>query len=315
MNKVKVLFLAANPAGTQPLKLDEEIRQITAKVRAAEYRDSLELISRWAVRPDDLLQALLEERPHVVHFSGHGRPTSEPIPRGSQGSSSRDFVLESPPPASELILLDDRGNPKPVSKEALVHLFRILKDNVRVVVLNACYSQPQAEALAQTIDCTVGMNRPIGDEAAIVFAASFYRALGFGRTVKEAFELGQAALLLEGIPEEKTPELLTRQGVDAAGLVLIAPPVAAMPGAEQPMPRGPGGRLGVPARLALVRELSGLAPADFATLVTAIPEAATQVSRHSTVPEQVAELVRWAESSNGPGLAAVEEAAKELRNP
>src|SRR3954453_12447380 len=114
MDKVKVLFLAANPAGTQLLQLDEEIRQITAKVRAAEYRDSLELISRWALRPDDLLQALLEVKPHVVHFSGHGSP------------------------AAQLILLDDQGKPKPVSQDALVNLFRILKDNVRVVVLNAC---------------------------------------------------------------------------------------------------------------------------------------------------------------------------------
>src|SRR3954451_6446443 len=171
MSKIKVLFLAANPAGTQPLKLDEEIRRITAKVRAAEYRDSLELVSRWAVRPDDLLQALLELQPHVVHFSGHG-----------------SF-------AAELILLDDRGNPKPVSKDALVHLFRTLKDNVRVVVLNACYSRAQAETLTESVDCTVGMNRPIGDAAAIVFAASFYRAIGFGRSAKEAFELGRAALL------------------------------------------------------------------------------------------------------------------------
>src|SRR4051794_40630634 len=133
MNKIKVLFLAANPAGTQPLKLDEEIRQITAKVRASEHRDSLELVSRWAVRPDDLLQALLEEKPHIVHFSGHGSSTAE------------------------LILMDDSGNPKPVSQVALVHLFRTLKDNVRVVMLNACYSRTQAEALTQTIDCTVGM--------------------------------------------------------------------------------------------------------------------------------------------------------------
>src|SRR4051812_34182776 len=123
MDKVKVLFLAANPSGTPPLQLDEEIRRITAKVRASEFRDSLELISRWAVQPDDLLQALLEVKPHVVHFSGHG---------------SR---------AQELIMLDDRDEPKPVSKEALVHLFRILRDNVRVVVLNACYSRPQAEAI------------------------------------------------------------------------------------------------------------------------------------------------------------------------
>jgi hypothetical protein len=309
MSKVKVLFLAANPHGTQPLQLDEEIRQITAKVRAAEYRDSLELISRWAVRPDDLLQALLEVKPDIVHFSGHGGSAA--------GLNFLDDQRDLKPVSKEegLIMLDDQGKPKPVGKEALAYLFRILKDNVRVVLLNACYSQPQAEALAQTIDCTVGMNRPIGDKAAIVFAASFYRAIGFGRSVKEAFELGKAALLLEGIPEAKTPELLTRQGVDAAALVLIAPPVTAMRSAGQPMPKGPGGPLGVPARLALVRELSGLAPADFATLVTAIPGAATQVSRHGTVPEQVAELVRWAESPTGPGLAAIDAAAKELRNP
>src|SRR6516165_7325440 len=146
--------------------------QITAKVRAAEYRDSLELVSRWAVRPDDLLQALLEVKPHIVHFSGHG----------SQ--------------AQELILLDDQGRPKAVSQEAIVHLFRTLKDNVRVVILNACSSRPQAKALTKTIDCTIGMNRPVGDKAAIIFAASFYRAIGFGRSVKEAFEQGQAALLL-----------------------------------------------------------------------------------------------------------------------
>jgi CHAT domain len=291
MDKVKVLFLAANPAGTQPLQLDEEIRQITAKVRVAEYRDSLELVSRWAVRPDDLLQALLEEKPHVVHFSGHGSS------------------------AQELILLDDQGNPKPVSKEALVHLFRTLKDNVRVVVLNACSTQPQAEALAQAIDYTIGMNQPIGDEAAIAFAASFYRALGFGRSVKEAFELGRAALLLEGIPEDKTPELLTRKGVDAAGLVLIPPPVVPMPGAEKPTAKGTGDRLGVPARVVLVRELSGLTHADFATLVAAIEGAASQVSRHGTIAEQVAELVRWAESATGPGLASVVEARCNLRNP
>ena len=315
MDKVKVLFLAANPAGTQPLKLDEEIRQITAKVRASEHRDSLELVSRWAVRPDDLLQALLEVKPHIVHFSGHGLPGSRPSSTEVQDPTGRDLVPESSRSAPGLILLDDQGNPKAVTKEALVHLFRTLKDNVRVIVLNACYSRPQAEALAQTIDCTVGMNRAIGDPAAIVFAGSFYRAIGFGRSVKEAFELGKAALLLEGIPEDQTPELLTRNGVDAAGLTLIAPPVAATLAAEKPAAKGPGERLGVPGRLALVRELSGLAPADLATLVAAIPGAATHVSRHGTVPEQAAELIRWAESSNGPGLVTIEEAAKELRNP
>jgi hypothetical protein len=286
MDKVKVLFLAANPAGTKPLQLDEEIRQITAKVRASDHRDSLELVSRWAVRPDDLLQALLEVKPHIVHFSGHGNP------------------------AAELVVLDDRGDPKPVSQAALVYLFRTLKDNVRVIVLNACYSRTQAEALAQTIDCIIGMNRPIGDAAAIVFAASFYRAVGFGLCVKEAFELGKAALLLEGIPEDETPELLTRPGVDSAALCLIAPPATAGPDVGAPAAKVP---LGVSGRLAIVRELSALSPAGFATLVAAIEGAGAQVSRHGTVPEQVAELIRWAESPTGHGLVIIEEAAKALR--
>src|SRR5262249_27485045 len=150
----------------------------------------------------------------------------------------------------EIILQDQDGQPKRVSKEALVHLFRTLRDNVRVVLLNACSTRPQAEALAQTIDCVIGMNQPIGDDAAIVFAASFYRAVGFGRSVKEAFERGKAALLLEGTPEDRTPELLTHPGVDAAELRLIAPPAAAGPDAGASAAKA---AVGVPGRLALVR--------------------------------------------------------------
>jgi len=185
MDKIKILFVSANPAGTQQLKLDEEAREIEAKIRAAEHRDSLELITKWAVRPDDLLQSLNQHRPHIAHFSGHGSPTEE------------------------IVLLDKLGKPKPVSKEALVHLFRALKDNIRVVVLNACFSEPQAEAITGEIDCAIGMMREIGDDAAITFAASFYRAIGFGRSIKEAFDQGIAALHLDGSLEGKTPVLLS----------------------------------------------------------------------------------------------------------
>src|SRR5258707_13527497 len=185
MEKIKILFVSANPAGTQQLKLDEEAREIEAKIRAPDPPDSLELIGRWAVRADDLLQSLNQHRPHIVHFSGHGNPTEE------------------------IVLLDALGKPKPVSKEALVHLFRALKDNIRVVVLNACFSRPQAEAITGEIDCAIGMTRAIGDDAAITFAASFYRAIGFGRSVRQAFNQGMPAILLDGSLEGKTPVLLS----------------------------------------------------------------------------------------------------------
>jgi hypothetical protein len=198
MNKLKILFLAANPLGTSRLALDEEIRAIVEKIQLSTHRDAVELISAWAVRPDDLLQVLNQHQPHIVHFSGHGSPSGE------------------------LVLVDAYGTPKAVGARALTALFSTLKDNIRLVVLNACYSRIQAEAITDVIDSVIGMNEAIGDEAALIFAASVYRAIGFGRSLQEAFEQGKTALMLEGIDEEETPELLVRTGVDSTRLVLLS---------------------------------------------------------------------------------------------
>lgn len=199
--KKQILFLSANPKSSTQLALDEECRQIQQKIRATQHRDSLELITGWAVQPEDLLQYLNQHRPHVVHFSGHGTR------------------------ADEIVLLDKNGDPKRVSAGAIKQLFKTLKDNIRIVVLNACYSRPQAESIIEVIDCAIGMNRAIGDAAAIVFAAAFYQALGFGRSVETAFESGKTALMLEGIAEDHTPELLCRRGVDPTTVYLIEPPL------------------------------------------------------------------------------------------
>ncbi|MBL8151801.1 MAG: CHAT domain-containing protein, partial [Blastocatellia bacterium] len=195
---VKVLFLAANPKNTTPLAIDEEMREISNKIRAAEDRDLIDVVSAWAVRPDDLLQYLNQHKPEIVHFSGHGT---------SKG---------------ELVLLDQDREPKPVSPQALKALFSTLKDNIEIVVLNACFSKIQAEAINEVIDYVIGMNSAIGDRAAIIFAASFYRALGFNRTIQEAFDQAKVALMLEGIPEDKTPELLVKKGVSVDRYILPA---------------------------------------------------------------------------------------------
>jgi len=195
MSNIKVLFLASNPKATKQLALDEEIREITSKIRAAEYRDSIDLTSAWAVKPDDLLQMLNQHKPQIVHFSGHGSQSGE------------------------IILISDGGESKPVSSKALKSLFTTLKDNIKVVFLNCCYSEEQAKAITQVIDCVVGMSDAIGDKGAIIFAASFYRAIGFGRSINDAFDQGITALLLEGIPEENTPKLLVKHGVDPSKVI------------------------------------------------------------------------------------------------
>lgn len=194
---IKVLFFASNPERTSYLKLDEEIRAITEKIRLSDYRDVVELVSLWAVQPDDLLQGLNVHKPQIVHFSGHGSVDGE------------------------IILMDKNRQVKPVNAAALKSLFATLKDNIRLVILNACYSQLQAAAISENIDCVIGMSSAIGDEAAIVFAASFYRAIGFGRSIAEAYEQGKTAILLEGIAEEDTPKLISRPDVNPSAIFLV----------------------------------------------------------------------------------------------
>ena len=184
------------------LSLDEEIRAITKRIRMSEHRDSLDLIPVLEACPDDLLQALNQHKPHIVHFSGHGAPEGQ-------------------------IFLDDNdGNPTPVNADTLQRLFSSLKDNIRLVVLNACYSKAQAKAIAKAIDCAIGMNAPVNDDSAIAFAGALYGAIGFGRSIEQAFEQGKLAVSLNNLEGENTPELIRGRGVDPAQIILVSEPEA-----------------------------------------------------------------------------------------
>ena len=61
------------------------------------------------------------------------------------------------------------------------------------------------------------------DEAACVFAAQLYSSIGFGNSLTTSFNQAVAALMLEGIPEEKTPKLYLRDGVTAEDVILVNP--------------------------------------------------------------------------------------------
>jgi hypothetical protein len=167
----KILVLASNPIGTSSLRLDQEVRDIQAGLERSKHRDRFEVVSKLALRPADLRRALLDHQPQIVHFSGHGG--------GRQG----------------LILENNSGQPQAVSAEALAGLFK-LSDEVKCVVLNACYSEPQAQAIHKHIDYVIGMEQAIGDRAAIEFSVGFYDALGAGRSVEDAFEFGRNAILI-----------------------------------------------------------------------------------------------------------------------
>ena len=181
-----ILILSANPKGRNPLRLSEEIREIKEGLRRSKYRDLYQIETTEAVRVGDIQRAMLDYEPNIVHFCGHGG--------GEEG----------------LVFEDVTGQVQLVGTEALADLFSLFAPKLDCVLLNACYSEVQAQAISQQINSVIGMSQAIGDKAAIAFAVGFYDALGADRDVDFAYRLGCSAISMQGIPEHLTPKLLTK---------------------------------------------------------------------------------------------------------
>lgn len=209
--------LSAPPHGDKPrLLLDEELREIRQKVRAADYRDGLRFDNRGAARTSDLLQTLRETHPQVVHFSGHGT-------------------------AEGLILMGPGRRQHSVGPEALAQMLKHFSADVRLVVLNACYSRPQAEAVAEAVGCAIGTRNPISDRAAITFGAAFYAGLAFGESVQQAYERAVAQMAVDRIGDHECPDLVHREDVDPAEIFLAGPKGSIPEMRESESQSGPGG--------------------------------------------------------------------------
>ncbi|MEM6400031.1 MAG: CHAT domain-containing protein [Cyanobacteria bacterium P01_D01_bin.116] len=183
----KILILGANPKNTSNLRLDEEVREIKNALQLSPNRDEFLIITESAVRVDDLIGFLSNHQPAIVHFCGHGS--------GTDG----------------LVLEDNSGLLQLVSAEALARLFRPFQQQIECVLLNACYSEVQATEIHQHIDCVIGMNKAIGDKAAIKFSVGFYTTLWSGMSYEDCFDMGCTSIGLQGIPEYLTPVIKIRR--------------------------------------------------------------------------------------------------------
>lgn len=170
--------------------MDEEAREIFERIQEGPYRDKFELHKHEATRPIDLQRLLLMYQPHIVHFSGHGTKREKIILGGTPG----------------------RG--KTVDRQGLVELLSLYNNHVRLVLLNACFTKAQARLIAGVIDYAVGTGKGIGDKAGVAFAGAFYRALGFGKSIREAFESAKAELGLTRMPRTQGIELFVRDGLN-----------------------------------------------------------------------------------------------------
>ena len=187
--KIRILFLSANPWTTSRIMVDEEAREIFERIQEGPYRSRFELFNHAATRPIDLQKLLLFYRPHIVHFSGHGNKKQKLILGGTPG----------------------RG--KTIDRQGLVELLALYNTHLRLVLLNACFTKIQARLISEVIDYAVGTGKGIGDRAGVAFAGAFYRALGFGKSIKDAFDSAKAELALTKMPRTQGIELFMRDGL------------------------------------------------------------------------------------------------------
>ena len=187
--KIRILFLSANPWTTSRILVDEEAREIFERIQEGPYRDRFELHKHTATRPIDLQRLLLLHKPHIVHFSGHA-------------SKKHKLILGGAP-----------GRGKTIDQQGLVDVLALYNHHLRLVLLNACFTKTQARSIADVIDYSVGTGKGIGDKGSVAFAGAFYRALGFGKSIRDAFNSAKAELVLTKMPRTQGIELFVRDGI------------------------------------------------------------------------------------------------------
>jgi hypothetical protein len=180
MPKLKILFVSANSIPSAPLKVEDEYKEVLAKVRPSK---------NWDIRhnPSATLKEVVDEiklyKPDIVHFSAHGSPSEK------------------------IVLNNQAGKPKSVSTKALEQLFKIMKGNVRLVVMNSCYSAAQARAIAKFVNCVCGVRLTLEDDLAIVFSQPFYEALIEGKSVAAAYDTAMILVYAEDPDKQQVPRL------------------------------------------------------------------------------------------------------------
>jgi hypothetical protein len=165
-DELTVLCLLAGPREASHLQLRREHRTIEEAVRRGRRR-TLKVVLSAATRRQDVLPALTEHRPDIVHFAGHGSPNGY------------------------LLLEEDDGRVAPVAAEGLAGVLKAA-GGVSVAVLNACHLGRYLDVISPYAREVIGAAEPLPDGAALAFSQGYYSALALGESWQRAFDAGVA---------------------------------------------------------------------------------------------------------------------------
>ena len=179
-----LLMLSADPSDQSRLATQRELRLIREELEKSGRTKGIAMEVRPGLVHSDMARYILDTKPAVIHFAGHG---------GLDG----------------IFLEDDSGGTHLVSTEALEMLFSqpSVRSTVQLVVLNSCLSENQAVAISSQVPVVVGMSSSVTDAGAIAFSRGLYMALAKGLDVAEAFEFGRTSVAVHGSSDTDIPRI------------------------------------------------------------------------------------------------------------
>lgn len=170
-NPVTILVISADPTDTSRLRINTERREVGQALKSTKHGEKYTWRDAPSCRIRDITSALDEHKPKILLFTGHG---------DCQG----------------ICFEDDYGRAAIVPTVKLADLLRDQED-LDLVIMNACYSASQAQAIADAVGHVVGMENVASDQDAISFSREFFTALGDGRTFEASFIRAKKAIALD----------------------------------------------------------------------------------------------------------------------
>lgn len=172
------LFMVATPSTLSRINYHSEFTKIEMAIKGnKETRGILEFLPNSNISPMDMINWIDEEEPHILHFVGHG---VEEDPDTRIGGGLVFF--------SDNRREDVRLNTR--EAENVFKKIKYLQPQLKLVILNACYSEPQARAISTAGIYTIGTSDIIGSAVAEKFAAGFYRKYIQSRNIIAAAQFG-----------------------------------------------------------------------------------------------------------------------------
>ena len=183
-----ILFLAANPTAKQ-LSFGNEHTHISVKLSEKSIKGKFELIPKLGTTVDIMIEAINELRPNIIHFVGHGKDVNPDTGKGG------GIILHR----------SDYQDEKVLDAEALGKMFKRIKKKhpqLEIILLNACFSQPQAQAISCHGIYAIGSSDEIDSIPARVFASGFYKEYALTNDIFDAVDAG----LTQGLSEDNNIE-------------------------------------------------------------------------------------------------------------